>query len=137
MKSVALVGTASPERSFLFAELLRDCIDEHGWGERLRVIVAGLGAGAGGAGPRTCPDVERVPGLLAEADVIVVDGAAHADHLLEWAEAEGKQVLALSEFVADGDGDVVSDPDAEGDEFLDVVRGAMRSLLGKLVAERP
>ena len=86
-RSIAVIGTQSPERSLAMARLLDECIEKHGWSERIRVDVAGLGAGAGEAdaaeldGVRctgddvtvsACPDVEQNPDLVGAAECLVV-----------------------------------------------------------------
>lgn len=146
---VAVIGSQSPDRSAILAGLLLDSIARHGWGERLEVIGAGLGAGAGQADKKVladaglastpelgneCLDVEAEPDALDESDVLVVSTGEEADLLISWPEADGKQIFALSDFLGE-DGWAVSDPAAPMAEYVSQVREGIPLLLRALVAE--
>jgi len=147
---VAVIGSQSPDRSAILAGLLLDSIARHGWGERLEVVGAGLGAGAGpldthalaAAGiavadelRRDCPDIEAEPESLDGSDVVVVSTGDDADFLISWPEADGKQIFALSDFLGE-DGWAILDPRAPIDEYVSQVREGVPLLLRALVAER-
>jgi len=146
---VAVIGSQSPARSAILAGLLLDSIALHGWGERLEVVSAGFGAGAGpldaealaAAGIAVtaelrhgCPDVEAEPDALEESDVVVVPTGDDADLLISWPEADGKQVFALSDFLGE-DGWAILDPRAPILEYVSQVREGVPLLLRALVAE--
>jgi protein-tyrosine-phosphatase len=146
---VAVVGSQSPGRSVILAGLLLDSIARHGWGERLEVVGAGLGAGAGpldlqalvAAGINVmeelrggCPDVEAEPDTLEDSDIVVVPTGEDADLLISWPEADGKQVFALSDFLGD-DGWAIVDPRAPIREYVSQVKEGVPLLLRALVAE--
>ena len=146
---VVVIGSQSPGRTPILAGLLLDSISRHGWGERLHVIGAGLGAGAGppdlqaleAAGIavteellRGCPDVEEEADALEEGDVLVVPTGEDADFLISWPEVDGKQVFALSDFLGE-DGWAIVDPGAPIVEYVSQVREGVPLLLRALVAE--
>jgi hypothetical protein len=146
---VAVIGSQSPGRSAILASLLLDLVARHGWGERLEVVGAGLGAGAGpldagalaAAGVtvteelrRGCPDVEEEPGALEDSHVLVVPTGDDADLLISWPEADGKQIFALSDFLGE-DGWAIVDPGAPIVEYISQVREGVPLLLRALVAE--
>ena len=150
-KAVAVVGTRTPSRSVAMATLLKDCIDRHGWAERLHVTVGGLGAGAGradaidlgmlerdGFEPMSagCADVGKDPSVLAAADCLVVACAEDAALFLEWPEAEGKHVLAFTDYVDSHAWAIVSVESGFRD-FVEEVQDATPSLLRALVARAP
>ena len=146
---VAVIGSQSPGRSAILAGVLLDSIARHGWGERLEVIGAGLGAGAGpldtqalaAAGidvtkelRRGCPDVEAEPDALEGSDVVVVPTGDDADFLISCPEADGKQIFALSDFLGE-DGWAILDPLAPLVEYVSQVREGVPLLLRALIAE--
>ncbi len=149
-KSVAVIGTQSPGRTLAMGLLVGDSVQRHGWGERLRVECAGFGDGAGlpreeevaliaDAGLRAddleTPDVEANLGMLAAASYLVVGCADDAVMFLDWPEAEGKQVLAMSDFLGD-DGWALADPDSDFGVFFSEAEEAAPLLLRALVAHR-
>jgi protein-tyrosine-phosphatase len=146
---VAVIGSQSPDRSAILAGLLLDSIARHGWSERVEVVGAGVGAGAGrldtatlaAAGiamteelGRGCPDVEEEPDTLEESDVVVVPTGEDADFLISWPEADGKQIFALSDFLGE-DGGAIVDPRAPIGEYVSQVREGVPLLLRALVAD--
>jgi protein-tyrosine-phosphatase len=146
---VAVIGSQSPDRSAILAGLLLDSIARHGWGERVEVLSAGLGPGAGPLDARAlaaagidvtsglgdgCPDIEAEPDSLEESDVVVVVTGEDADLLISWPEADGKQVFALSDFLGE-DGWAIVDPRSPIAEYVAQVREAVPLLLRALVAE--
>jgi protein-tyrosine-phosphatase len=146
---VAVVGSQSPGRSVILAGVLLDSIARHGWGERLEVVGAGLGAGAGPLDAQAlaaagidvmaelrggCPDVEAEPATLVDSDIVVVTTGEDADLLISWPEADGKQIFALSDFLGD-EGWAIVDPRAPILEYVSQVREGVPLLLRALVAE--
>jgi hypothetical protein len=128
--------------------LLRDCIARHGWSTRLQVTVGGLGAGAGAADrvdigmlardgydpiAGACVDVSKDHGLLEDADCFVVASADDAQLLLEWPEADGKHVLAFSDYL-DPSAWAIESAEAGFRDFVDEVEEATPSLVRALVA---
>jgi protein-tyrosine-phosphatase len=133
------------------ATLLKDCIERHGWAERLRITVGGLGAGAGRADTTeigmlardgftpfagACADVGKDQTVLADADCLVVASADDAALFLEWPEAEGKYVLAFTDYVDDSAWAIQS-PDSGFRDFVEEVQDATPSLVRALVARPP
>jgi hypothetical protein len=133
------------------ATLLKDCIDRHGWSERLHVTVAGLGPGAGhpdsiemgmmardGFKPiaGACADVRKDQSVLAAADCLVVASAEDAQMFLEWPQAEGKHVLAFTDYVDPG-GWAIESEESGFRDFFEEVQDATPSLLRALVAWPP
>lgn len=150
-RAVAVVGTRTASRSVAMATVLKDCIDRHGWSERLRITVGGLGAGAGRADiaemgmlardgfqpiAGACADVGKDQSLLAEADCLVVACADDAALFLEWPEAEGKHVLAFTDYADEGAWAIESDESGFRD-FVEEVQEATPSLVRALVAWPP
>jgi protein-tyrosine-phosphatase len=151
VRSVAVVGTRTASRSVAMATLIRDCIERHGWSERLHVEVGGLGSGAGtadasdigmlardGYAPiaQACTDVRRNRGLLDGADCFVVASAEDAYVLLEWPEAEGKHVLALVDYL-DEKAWAIADPESGFRDFMDEINDAIPFLVRALIAWPP
>jgi len=147
-KAIAVVGTRSASRSVAMATLLQDCIARHGWSGRLSVSVGGLGAGAGAADhvdigmlardgydpiAGTCVDVSKDKQVLEEADCFVVASADEAALLLEWPEADGKYVLAFSDYL-DESAWALESAEAGFRDFMDEVVEATPSLVRALVA---
>jgi protein-tyrosine-phosphatase len=145
---VAVVGTHSPERVLVMAAVLADEIARHGWSERVSVVAAGVGPGAGSptllaslaaAGLDldgvSCPDLAVDPGPLDDADRFVVGSGEDADLFLQWPQADGKEVVALADFVEGSDA-AVDDPLADLDTFIAEVRDVMPHVLRVLIAER-
>jgi hypothetical protein len=133
----------------ILAGLLLDSIARHGWGERLQVVGAGLGAGAGPLDTQAlaaagiavteelrggCPDVEAEPATLEDSDVFVVPTGEDADFLISWPEADGKQIFALSDFLGE-DGWAVVDSGSPIPEYVSQVREGVPLLLRALLAE--
>jgi len=150
-KAVAVVGTRTPSRSVAMATLLQDCIERHGWAERLCVTVGGLGAGAGradaielgmlerdGFAPMCggCADVGKDPSVLAAADCLVVACAEDAALFLEWPEADGKHVLAFTDYV-DAHAWAIESLESGFRDFVEEVQEATPSLLRALIARPP
>lgn len=148
VRSIAVVGTRSAAHSLAVATLLKDSIDRHGWAGRLRVEVAGLGGGAGAASAvelrmlrqdgrepigASCIDVGENQDLLAGADCLVVASADDAQLFLEWPQADGKQVYALTDFL-DADAWAIEDPEAGFRDYVDEVERAVPALVGTLIA---
>ncbi|RMD83214.1 MAG: hypothetical protein D6815_07125 [Candidatus Dadabacteria bacterium] len=146
-----MIGTQSPGRTLAMGLLVADCIARHGWSERLKVECAGFGDGAGVPSPAElglmaeagldtslpeCPDVEARLDMLEQANYLVVGCADDAVMFLEWPEAEGKQVLALSDFLGD-EGWALGDPDADFGVFFTEAEAAAPLLLRALIAHRP
>ena len=132
---VAIVATQAAGRSDSLGALLRDSIDSHGWGERVSVSAIDLAGWAKAADD----DASAALGdCLKGADLIVVDRGEAADLILETDAAEGKQVMALSDFFEDGSAERRALSEAGGDEksFLDAAREAMPLLLRKIIAGR-
>jgi hypothetical protein len=142
------VGTCSASRSVAIATLLKDGIDRHGWAERLVVCVAGLGAGAGQADTIDigmlardgyepiadwCADVGHDQSLLADADCFVVANEEDAVLFLEWPEAQGKHILALTDYLEDGAW-AIRALDSGFRDFMDEVNDVIPSLLRELVS---
>lgn len=147
-KAVAVIGTRAASRSVAMATLLQDCIDRHGWSERLRVVVGGLGAGAGRADATdigmlardgfipiagVCENVGKDQSLLADADCLVVASADDAALFLEWPEAEGKHVLVFTDYV-DESAWAIESADSGFRDFMDEIQQATPLLLRALVA---
>jgi hypothetical protein len=150
LKSVAVVGTRSASRSVAIATLLKDCIDRHGWTDRLVVSVAGLGSGAGAADTIDmgmlardgyepiadwCADVGADQALLALADCFVVASEDDATLFLEWPEAEGKHILALTDYL-DEAAWAIRAWDSGFRDFMDEVNEVIPSLLRELVSRQ-
>ena len=150
-RAVVVVGTRTASRSVAMATLLQDCIERHGWSERLRVTVGGLGAGAGRADatdigmlardgfvPITgvCKDVGKDQTLLEDAACLVVASAEDAQLFLEWPQAEGKHVLAFTDYV-DESAWAIESADSGFRDFMDEIQQATPSLLRALVARPP
>lgn len=146
---VAVIGSQSPDRSAILAALLLDSIARHGWGERVEVVGAGLGLGAGALNTRAlsaagihvtsgpgagCPDIEAEPDTLEESDAVVVATGEDADLLITWPEADGKQIFALSDFLGE-DGWAILDPRSPMADYVAQVREGVPLLLRALVAE--
>jgi len=147
-KSIAVVGTRTASRSVAIATLLQDCIARHGWTERLSVSVAGWGAGAGDADATDigmlahdgyepialwCSDVVADHAVLADADCFVVASEEDAYVFLEWPEAEGKHILALTDYL-DEAAWAIRAADSGFRDFMDEVTDAVPSVLRELVA---
>jgi hypothetical protein len=147
-KSVAVVGTRTASRSVAIATLLQDCIARHGWAERLIVSVAGWGAGAGDADETDlgmlahdgyepialkCIDVGSDQGVLADADYFVVASEEDACVFLEWPQAEGKYILALTDYLDEGAW-AIRAVDSGFRDFMDEVTDAVPCVLRELVA---
>jgi len=134
-RCVAVVGTQSPQRSLTLESMLRSCIEEHGWGQRLSVVGAGLGPGAGDAGGRTCTDLEENPELLESADLILVGDPEQADYLLEWPQAEGKNIMAIGEGGGgESDHEILHDPRSSDEEFVEAARRAMADVVRRVIS---
>ena len=148
LKSVAVVGTRSASRSVAMATLLQDCIARHGWAERLIVSVAGWGAGSGDADAtdlgmlahdgyepiaRRCTDVAADQAVLADAHCFVVASEEDACVFLEWPQAEGKYILALTDYIDEGAW-AIRAVDSGFLDFMDEVTDAVPSVLRELVA---
>jgi protein-tyrosine-phosphatase len=149
-KHVAVVGAFSPDRVLVLASMLAEEVARHGWSERLEVTPAGVGAGAGDAddavvarlaaagielGETSCPDVELDASLLDDADCFLVASGGEADELLQWREAEGKEVMAVADCL-DENAEAIEDPFADLEAFVAEVREALPDVLRMLVAER-
>ncbi len=150
-KAVTVIGTQSPGRTLAMGLLLQDCIARHGWQQRLSVLRAGFGDGAGtpreeevemivGAGLDAagvaCPDVEAQLDMLETAEYLVVGCADDAVMLLEWPEADGKHVFALSDFLGE-EGWALTEPEADFGRFFEEAEDAAPRLLRALIAHRP
>jgi len=148
IKSIAVVGTRSAARSVAMATLLQSWIERHGWGERLRVGVGGIGLGAGegsatelgmlardGYDPiaARCAEVAGNHALLMSADCLVVASGDDAALLLEWPAADGKQVYALTDYL-DDTAWAIEEPESGFRDFVDEIEAAMPSLLRALIA---
>jgi len=146
---VAVIGSQSPDRSAILTGLLLDSIARHGWGERLEVVGAGVGPGAGRWSERVLsevgvamaselrggwPDIDEEPDTLEESDVVVVPTGEDADLLISWPEADGKQIFALSDFLGE-DAWAIVDPRAPLGEYVSQVKEGVPLLLRALVAE--
>ena len=151
IRSIAVVGTRSASRSVAMATLIHDCIERHGWAQRLRVSVGGLGTGAGTADPgdigmlthdgyapitRACADVRRHRDVLDGADCFVVASAEDAYALLEWPEADGKHVLALVDYL-DDKAWAIADPESGFRDFMDEINEAIPFVVRALIAWPP
>ena len=147
-KLIAVVGTRTASRSVAIATLLQDCIARHGWAERLGVSVAGWGAGAGdvdatdigmlahdGYEPIAlwCSDVADDQAVLAEADCLVVASEEDACVFLEWPQAEGKHILALTDYLDEGAW-AIRAFDSGFRDFMDEVTDVVPSVVRELVA---
>lgn len=150
VRNVAIVTSQSPVRGLIIEKLLSESIAAHGWGERLSVTAAGVEAGAGDVGElqaanlslggfeldmEQCPAVEEDPELLEEADILVCASADEADTVMQWPEATGKKILALTDFLGES-GWAFDDASAEIESFIDQAQEAVPLLLRVLVAAR-
>jgi protein-tyrosine-phosphatase len=149
-RAVAVVTTQSPVRGLIIEKLLGDSIATHGWGERLTVTAAGVEDGAGDLDEtnaanllRTgfelemeqCPAVADDPELIEEADVFVCASSEEADVVMQWPQATGKKIYALTDFLGES-GWACEDAGAELAMFIDQVSEAVPLLLRALVAMR-
>jgi hypothetical protein len=147
-KSIAVVGTRTASRTVAMATLLHDCIARHGWAERLTVFVAGWGAGAGDADDTDigmlardgfepialqCTDVAADQAVLEDADCFVVASEEDACMFLEWPQAEGKHILALTDYL-DDQAWAIRAVDSGFRDFMDEVTDAVPSVVRELVA---
>lgn len=147
-KSIAVLGTCDPSRNLAISVLLRECIERHGWGQRLGVTAAGYADGAGrarsdalralaesGVRPSSdcCPDIEIDTAPISSADCLVVGTDEEADLFLTWPEASGKPVFTLSDFLGT-ESWAVDDPAAELGSFLAQVNEAVPLLLRSIIA---
>ncbi len=147
-KSIAVLGTSDPSRNLAISALLRECIERHGWSERLEVSAAGYAGGAGkvasaafaeltarGVCPAKdrCPDIEIDAAPIAAADCLVVATDEEADLFLTWPESTGKPLFALTEFLG-SDGWAVGDPSSDLALFLKQVGDAVPMVLRSIIA---
>ncbi len=145
--TVLLVGSHSADRSAALELLLRDLIESRGWSERLRLVVAGLGEGAGelsadgfrvlseeglGEPLRTCADLDRHTELLHEAETLVVATDEDAEMVVELDGAEGKQVVSLPEVLPEA-AVALEDPDTDLDAYVAELRPVMSVVLSRLI----
>jgi hypothetical protein len=80
-----------------------------------------------------CGDVRRNLTVLADADCFVVASEGDARLLLEWPEAEGKHILALTDYL-DADAWAIESEESGFRDFMDEVNDAVPSLVRALVA---
>lgn len=147
-KLIAVLGTSDPSRNLAISALLQECIERHGWSERLDVSAAGYANGAGrmergasrelserGVCPAKdrCPDVEIDAAPIASADCLVVATDEEADLFLTWPESSGKQVFALTEFLG-SEGWAVGDPTSDLSVFIKQVSDAVPMVLRSIIA---
>ena len=143
--SVAVVGSQSPDRNLILSALLLDSIQRHGWSERIDVVSAGFGQGAGPSDPAAlaalglvgvepdCPDLDTEADLLEESDAVVVATGEDADVVVTWPEVEAKQVFALVDYLG-GEGWAIADSSAALGDYVAQVRESLPHLLRALIA---
>ncbi len=148
MKRVGLVGCDRPGRTVVMAALLKDCIDIHGWGERLSVLPFGVLEGGGAADPEDLEavrnaglntndiaalSVEQSPDLLAGCEVLVAVSDVSADLVIQLPGCEGKAVLCIEDLV-EGEVAAALRNGCASSELVKVLGPEMPEVLRKLVA---
>jgi hypothetical protein len=111
-KTVMVVGSSSPARNAALELALRDCVERHGWGERVGIAGGGLGAGAGsvavgdgslladaglGTPLSAFPDLDLDRTLLGAAATVVAEDEATARRLVGYRELGRADLIRVDE----------------------------------------
>jgi len=148
MKQVAMVGCEGPGRTALLAALLSDCIERHGWTQRVQVRAFGVLAGSGvptpaeaeaarSAGLATenlrCASIDEGGRFVGNCELIVAVSDAAAELVIETGQAEGKPLLCLQDLV-DGEAAALLQSPCEAVDLIESLAPEMPELLRKLIA---
>lgn len=149
---VLVLSGSCPDRAIAIEQMLLAAAGRSGWGDRLEVRLAGLGAGAGrlsaagiaalhtvgiDAADAVCPDLSRRPDLMAGVEVVVCDRGKAADTLLDREEAGEAEFVCLDDLhdpapnEDDDDEPSISDDVREFDGVMDEV---LRRVIAKSAA---
>lgn len=140
-----MVGCEGPGRTVLLTALLRDCVERHGWGRRLRVSAFGILGGCGAPSPAEVEAARRaglelqnlhcgpVSEMIDACQLIVAVSDFAADVVLETSGADGKPVVCLEDLVDPQTAGLLQKP-CEPAELIEALAPEMPELLRKLIA---